>query len=177
MYSNSSPYIGKVALKTLCLYFVIIRFIYINRILLIIVFKNALLYYILNKAISFNFSLKKVTLKLLILYSILAKIVTSSNLILRVNTDAAFYLTFAEYLYIGKISYTNKQRFKPLFTITKAIYLNIQFSPFKNYLTFRFKQSKTNKDKQGVYVTRRGMQYLSTPRKQAGMQTDKDHKS
>ena len=73
----------------------------------------------------FNSNLKEVTLKLLILYNILAKIVTNSNLILGVNTDAAFCLTFAECLYIGKISYTNKQRSKPLFTIIKTTYLDV----------------------------------------------------
>ena len=116
-----------------------IRFIYINRILPIIVFKNALLYYILDRAIFFNPNLKKVTLKLLILYSILVKIATSSNLILGVNTDAAFCLTFAGYLRMGEISYTNKQRSKPSFAVTKVTCLNIQFSPFKDHLTFRLK--------------------------------------
>ena len=102
-----------------------ICFIYINCILLVTVFKNALLRYILDGATSFNFNLKEATLKLLILYSILAKIVTSSNLILKVNTDAAFCLTFIGYLRMGKISYTNKQRSKPLFTATKATRLDI----------------------------------------------------
>ena len=87
---------------------------------------------------------------MLILRSILTKIATSSNLILRVNTDAAFYLTFAECLRMGKISYTNKQQSKLLFTTTKATRLNIQLSPFRDYLIFYFKRSKTNKDKQGV---------------------------
>ena len=99
---------GKVALKTLYLYFAIIYFIYINRILPVIVFKNISLCYILNGATSLNFSLKEATLKLLILCSILAKITTSSNSILGVNTDAAFYLAFAGCLCIGEISYTNK---------------------------------------------------------------------
>jgi hypothetical protein len=76
--------------------------------------------------------------------------VISSNLILEVNTDTAFCFTFTGYLYISKISYTNKQRSKPLFTATKATYLNIQFSPSKDHLTFYFKWSKTDKDKQGV---------------------------
>jgi hypothetical protein len=87
---------------------------------------------------------------LLILYSILAKIVTSSNLILKVNTNTAFYLAFTEYLYMGEISYTNKQRSEPLFAATKATRLDVQFSPFRDYLTFYLKWSKTNKDKQGV---------------------------
>ena len=121
--------------------------IYVNHIFLVIVFKNALLCYILNGATSLNLSLKEATLKLLILRSILAKIVTSSNLIPKVNTDAAFCLTFAECLRIGEISYTNKQRSKPLFTTTKATRLNIQFSPFKDHLTFHLKWSKINKDK------------------------------
>ena len=108
IYSNSFLYIGRVALKTLYLYLTIIRSIYINYILLIIVFKNVSLYYILNRVISLNLNLKEVTLKLLILRSILAKIVISSNLILGVNTDAAFYFTFVGCLYIGEISYTNK---------------------------------------------------------------------
>ena len=141
---------GRVALKTLCLYLTVIRFIYINCILLVTVFENILLCYILDGVISLNLNPKEATLKLLILYSILAKIITSSNLILGVNTDAAFYLTFTGYLYISKISYTNKQRSELLFTITKATHLNIQFSPFRDYLTFCLKQSKTNKDKQGV---------------------------
>jgi hypothetical protein len=128
----------------------VICFIYINRILLVIVFKNALLYYILNRATSLNLNLKEATLKLLILYSILAKIVISSNLILGVNTNATFYFAFAGYLYIGEISYTNKQQSEPLFAITKVTCLNIQFSPSKDYLTFYLKWSKTNKDKQGV---------------------------
>jgi len=103
----------------------VIYSIYVNYILLVIVFKNALLYYILNRATSLNPNLKESTPKLLILYSILAKIATSSNLILGVNTDAAFYLAFIGCLYIGKISYINKQRSKLLFTITKATYLDI----------------------------------------------------
>jgi hypothetical protein len=79
MYSNSSLYIGRVALKTIRLYLAAIRSIYINYILLVIVFKNALLYYILDRATSLNPSLKEATPKLLILRSILAKIATSSN--------------------------------------------------------------------------------------------------
>ena len=82
--------------------------IYINHILPVIVFENALLYYILDGATSLNPNLKEATPKLLISYSILAKIITSSNLILRVNTNAAFYFTFTGYLYIGEISYTDK---------------------------------------------------------------------
>ena len=81
IYSNSSPYIGRVALKTLRLYLTAIRSIYVNYVLLVIVFKNILLYYILDRVTSLNPSLKEATLKLLILRSILAKIVTSSNLI------------------------------------------------------------------------------------------------
>ena len=152
IYGNSSLYIGRVALKTLYLYLATIYFTHVNRILPVIVFKNALLCYILNRATSLNFNLKEATLKLLILYSILVKITISSNLILGVNTDAAFYLTFAGCLHIGEISYTNKQRSKPSFAVTKAIYLDIQFSPFRNHLTFCLKQSKTNKDKQGVQI-------------------------
>ena len=93
------------------------HFVYINYILPVIVFKNVLLYHILDKAISLNSSLKEATLKLPILYSILTKIATSSNLILRVNTNATFYLTFTGYLYISEISYTNKQQSKLSFTI------------------------------------------------------------
>jgi hypothetical protein len=81
MYSNSSLYIGRVALKTIRLYLAAIRSIYVNYILLVIVFKNILLYYILDRVTSLNPSLKGATLKLLILYSILTKIATSSNLI------------------------------------------------------------------------------------------------
>ena len=99
---------GRVALKTLYLYLTIICFIYINYILLIAVFKNALLYYILDRATSLNPNLKETTLKLPILYSILTKIATSSNLILGVNTNAAFCIIFIGYLYIGEISYINK---------------------------------------------------------------------
>ena len=141
---------GRVASKTLYLYLAVICFIYIDRILPVIVFKNALLCYILDGVTSLNFSLKEATLKLLILYSILAKIVISSNLILGVNTDAAFYLAFTGCLCMGEISYTNKQRSEPLFAITKVTYLNIQFSPFRDHLTFHLKQSKTNKDKQSI---------------------------
>jgi hypothetical protein len=86
-----------------------------------------------------NFNLKEATPKLLILYSILAKIIISSNLILKVNTNAAFCLASIGYFYISEISYTNKQWFKLLFTATKVTHLNIQFSPFKDYLTFYFK--------------------------------------
>ena len=95
----------------------------------------------------FNLNLKEATLKLLISYSILAKIVTSSNLILGVNTDTAFYLAFAGYLYMGEISYTDKQRSELSFTVIKTTCLNIQFSPFRDYLTFYLKQSKINKEK------------------------------
>ena len=130
---------GRVALKTLRLYLAAIRSIYINRILPVIVFKNILLYRILDRATSLNPSLKEATPKLPILRSILAKIATSSNLILGINTNTTFYLTFVEYLYIGKISYTNKQQFKPLFTATKATRLDIQFSPSRDYFTFRLK--------------------------------------
>jgi hypothetical protein len=108
MYSNSSLYIGRVALKTIYLYFTAIRFIYINYILLVTVFENILFCYILDRVTSFNFSLKEAILKLLILYSIFAKIVINSNLILKVNIDTAFCLAFIGYLYIGEISYTNK---------------------------------------------------------------------
>jgi hypothetical protein len=143
-------YIGRVASKTLHLYLAAICSIYINYILPVTVFENASLYHILDRAISLNPNLKEATLKLLILYSILAKIAISSNLILKVNTNAAFCLAFAGCLYIGEISYTNKQQSKPSFTATKATYLNVQFSPSRDYLTFYFKRSKTNKDKQGV---------------------------
>jgi len=70
---------GRVALKTIRLYLTTIRSIYINYVLLVIVFKNILLCYILNRATSLNPSLKEATPKLLILRSILAKIVISSN--------------------------------------------------------------------------------------------------
>ena len=99
---------GRVALKTLHLYLTAIHSIYINYILPVIVFENVSLCYILNGVTSLNPNLKEATLKLLILYSILTKIITSSNLILGVNTDTAFYLAFAGCLCIGKISYTNK---------------------------------------------------------------------
>ena len=98
----------------------------------------------------FNPNLKKATLKLLILYNILAKIIISSNSILGVNTNAAFYLTFTGYLHMGEISYTNKQQSEPSFIATKATYLDIQFSPSKDHLTFYLKWSKTDKNKQGV---------------------------
>ena len=124
--------------------------IYINHILPVIVFKNVSLYYILDRVISLNLNLKEVTLKLLILCSILIKIVISSNLILGVNTDAAFCLAFTGYLRMGKISYTDKQQSELLFAITKAIYLDVQFSPSRDHLTFHLKWSKTNKDKQSV---------------------------
>ena len=116
---------GRVALKTLYLYFAIICSIYINHILLVIVFKNISLYHILDRATSLNPNLKKATLKLLILYNIFIKIIISSNLISGVNTNTTFYLIFIGYLYIGKISYINKQRSKLLFTITKTTYLDI----------------------------------------------------
>ena len=108
MYNNSSLYINRVALKTLHLYLTVIRFIYINYILLVTVFKNALLCCILNKTTSFNSNLKEATLKLLILYSILTKIATSSNLILGVNTNVTFCFAFVGCLCMGEISYTNK---------------------------------------------------------------------
>jgi hypothetical protein len=141
---------GRVALKTLRLYLAVICFIYINCILPVVVFENVSLCYILDGATSLNPNLKEATLKLLILYSILTKIATSSNSILEVNTNAAFCLAFTGCLYIGEISYTNKQRSELLFTVTKATYLDVQFSPFRNHLTFYLKWSKTNKDKQGV---------------------------
>jgi hypothetical protein len=108
MYSNSSPHIGRIALKTLRLYLAAICSIYVNHILLVIVFKNISLCRILDRVTSLNLNLKEATLKLLILYSILAKIATSSNLILGANTNATFCLAFIECLYIGEISYTNK---------------------------------------------------------------------
>jgi hypothetical protein len=67
MYSNSSLYIGKAALKTIHLYLAAIYSIYINYILLVIVFKNTSLYYILDGVTSLNPSLKEATPKLLIL--------------------------------------------------------------------------------------------------------------
>src|ERR1700722_8886871 len=112
MYGNSSPYIGRVALKTIHLYLAAIRSIYVNCVLLVTVFKNVLLYYILDGATSLNPSPKEATPKLPILRSILAKIATSSNSIQGVNTDAVFCLAFAGCLRIGEISYTNKQRSK-----------------------------------------------------------------
>ena len=101
-------YIGRVALKTLYLYLAVIYFTHIDYILPVTVFENISLCHILDGATSLNPNPKKATLKLLILYSILAKIVTSSNLILGVNTDATFYLAFTGCLYISKISYTDK---------------------------------------------------------------------
>jgi hypothetical protein len=71
-------------------------------------------------------------------------------LILGVNTNAAFCLAFTGCLYIGEISYTNKQWSKLLFAVIKVTRLDIQFSPFRDHFTFCFKQSKINKDKQGV---------------------------
>ncbi|OCK87681.1 uncharacterized protein K441DRAFT_592912 [Cenococcum geophilum 1.58] len=99
---------GRVALKTICLYLAAIRSIHVNYILPVIIFKNTSLCYILDRATSLNPSLKEAISKLLILYSILTKIATSSNLILGVNTNAAFCLAFTGYLRIGEISYTNK---------------------------------------------------------------------
>jgi hypothetical protein len=116
---------GRVVLKTLCLYLAVICFIYIDCILPVTVFKNVLLCYILDGVISLNLNLKETILKLLILYSILAKIVISSNLILGVNTDATFYFTFAGCFCMGEISYTNKQWSKLLFAVTKATCLDI----------------------------------------------------
>ena len=107
-YGNSSPYIGRVALKTLYLYLTVICSIYINCILLVIVFENVSLYYILDRATSLNPNQKEATLKLLILDNILAKIITNSNLILGVNTNATFCLAFAGCLCMGEIFYTNK---------------------------------------------------------------------
>jgi hypothetical protein len=108
IYSNSSPYIGRVTLKTLYLYLTAIRFIYIDYIFLVIVFENVSICYILDRVTSLNPNLKEATLKLLILYSILTKIVISSNLIPKVNTNTAFCLAFTGYLCIREISYTNK---------------------------------------------------------------------
>ena len=108
IYSNSSLYIGRVALKTLYLYLTIICFIHINHILPVIVFENALLCRILDGVTSLNSNPKEATLKLPISYSILTKIITSSNLILKINTNTAFCLTFTGYLYIGEIFYTDK---------------------------------------------------------------------
>ena len=150
IYSNSSLYIGRIALKALYLYLAVICFLYIDHILPVIVFKNTSLCYILDGAISLNPNLKEAILKLPISYSILTKIITSSNLILGVNTNTTFYLAFAGCLCMGEVSYTNKQWSKPSFIITKATYLDIQFSPFKDHLTFYLKRSKTDKDKQGV---------------------------
>jgi hypothetical protein len=128
----------------------VIYFIYVNRTLLVIVFKNISLCRILDRATSLNFNLKEATLKLLILHSILAKIIISSNSILGVNTDAVFCLTFVGCLRIGEISYINKQRSEPSFIITKATCSDVQFSPSGDHLTFYLKRSKTDKDKQGV---------------------------
>jgi hypothetical protein len=141
---------GRVALKTLYLYLAAICFIYIDHILPVAVFENVSLCHILDGATSFNPNLKEATLKLLILYSILAKIATSSNLIPGVNTNAAFCLAFTGCLHMGEISYTDKQRSELSFAVTKATCLDVQFSPFGDYLTFCLKWSKTDKDKQGV---------------------------
>jgi hypothetical protein len=130
---------GRVASKTLYLYLTVICFIYIDYILLVTVFENVLLRYILDGATSLNPNLKEATLKLLILYSILAKIVTSSNLILKVNTNAAFYFAFTGCLCIGEISYTDKQWSELSFTVTEVTCLDIQFSPSRDHLTFYFK--------------------------------------
>jgi hypothetical protein len=127
---------GRVALKTIYLYLAAIYSIYIDYILPVAVFENASLYYILNRATSLNPSPKEAILKLLILYSIFTKIATNSNLILGVNTDAAFCLTFIGCLCISEISYTNKQQSELLFTIIKATCLDIQFSPLKDYFFF-----------------------------------------
>jgi len=99
---------GRVAPKTIRLYLAAIRSTHVNYILPVAVFKNTLLRRILDGATSLNPSPKEAIPKLLILRSILAKIATSSNSIIGVNTDAAFYLAFTGYLRIGEISYTNK---------------------------------------------------------------------
>jgi hypothetical protein len=143
-------YIGRVALKTLHLYFAVIYSTHIDYILPVAVFENVSLCYILDGATSLNPNLKEATPKLLILYSILAKIVISSNLILGVNTNAVFYFAFTGCLCMGEISYTDKQQSELLFAATKATCLDVQFSPFRDHLTFCLKWSKTNKDKQGV---------------------------
>jgi hypothetical protein len=116
---------GRVVLKTLYLYLTAIHSIYIDRILLVIVFENTSLCYILDRVISLNPNLKEATPKLLILCSILVKIAISSNLILKVNTNAAFCLAFTGCLCIGEIFYTDKQRSKLLFVVTKATCLDI----------------------------------------------------
>ena len=61
MYSNSSLYIGRVVLKTIYLYLAAIHSIYIDYVLLVIVFKNVLLCRILDRATSLNPSLKEFT--------------------------------------------------------------------------------------------------------------------
>jgi hypothetical protein len=99
---------GRVALKTLYLYLAVIYFTHIDYILPVTVFENISLCHILDGATSLNPNPKKATLKLLILYSILVKIIISSNLILRVNTNAAFCLAFTGCLCIREISYTDK---------------------------------------------------------------------
>ena len=108
IYGNSSPHMGRVASKTLHLCLAAIRSTHVDRILPVTVFENASLCRILDGATSLNPSLKETTPKLPISHSILAKIAISSNLIPGVNTDAAFCLAFAGYLYIGEISYTDK---------------------------------------------------------------------
>jgi hypothetical protein len=125
IYSNSSLYIGRVALKTLYLYLTIICFIYINHILPVIVFENISLCHILDGVTSLNLNPKEATPKLPISYNILAKIIISSNLILGVNTNTTFYLDFTGCLCIREISYTDKQWFELLFTATKATHLDI----------------------------------------------------
>ena len=121
------------------LYFATICFTYVDCIFLIAVFKNVSFYCILNGATSFNPSPKKITPKLPISCSIFVKIATNSNLIPKANTNAAFCLAFAKCLYIGEISYTDKQQSEPLFATTKATHLDIQISPFGDYFIFHFK--------------------------------------
>ena len=107
-YGNSSPYMGKITSKTIHLYFIIICSTHIDCVLSVAVFKNVLLCCMLNGATSFNPSPKETTLKLPILHSIFVKIVTNSNTILKINTDAAFCFAFTKCLYMDEIFYTDK---------------------------------------------------------------------
>jgi hypothetical protein len=151
-YGNSSPYMGRVASKTIRSYLAAIRSTHIDRILPVAVFENPSLRRMLDGATSLNPSLKEATQKLPISRSILTKIATGSSSIPGVNTDAAFCLAFAGCLRMGEITYTDKQRSEPSFAATRATRSDIQFSPSGDHLTLRLKRSKTDKDKQGIQI-------------------------
>ncbi len=71
----------------------------------------------------------------------------------RFNIGTACYIVFVRFLYIGEFIYSAKDLANlRLFANTKLIHGNIRFNLTKDYVQLFFKQSKIDKNYEGVYI-------------------------